>query len=374
VNKHHPNNERIKRQYLFFLKEAKGRSVDSVDAAAAALARYEEYTGYRDFKTFRPKQATSFKDHLAKQISRKTGEKLSKATLNSTLAQLKQYFEWLSDKPGYKSRIAYADASFFNLSAKEVRMANARHARPVPTLQQMLHTIATMPNTTDIQRRDKAVIAYTLLTGSRVMATASMKLKHIDVVAGRVLQDGGDGVKTKFSKTFVSDFLPVGDEITQIVVDWVNYLQHELLWGNDDPLFPSTRMELNSALQFQAVGLERKHWSTATPIRKIFRMAFEGAGLPYFNPHSVRFTVARLGQKLCHSVEAMKAWSQSMGHEHVLTTLLNYGEVSEERQGEIIRGLGAMIREPNSRVEELARELAREALRLGGAPKDDVDS
>lgn len=373
MNKHHPNNERIKRQYLFFLKEAKGRSVDSVDAAAAALARYEEYTGYRDFKTFHPKQATSFKDHLAKQISRTTGEKLSKATLNSTLAQLKQFFEWLSDKPGYKSRIQYSDAAFFNLSEKDVRIANTRYPRPVPTLQQVQHAIATMPFTTDIERRDRAVVAFTLLTGARDMAIASMKLKHIDLVAGCVFQDARD-VKTKFSKTFVTHFLPVGDEIRQIVVDWVNYLQHELLWGNDDPLFPSTRMELNSALQFQAVGLERKHWSTATPIRKIFRIAFEGAGLPYFNPHSVRFTVARLGQKLCHSVEAMKAWSQSMGHEHVMTTLLTYGEVSEERQGEIIRGLGAMIREPNSRVDELGRELAREALRLGGAPKDDVDS
>jgi len=32
-------------------------------------------------------------------------------------------------------------------------------------------------------------------------------------------------VKTKFSKTFTTYFFPVGDEIREIVADWVTYLE-----------------------------------------------------------------------------------------------------------------------------------------------------
>lgn len=38
---HNARNERIKRQYFAFLREAKRQSEDSVDAVAKALARFE---------------------------------------------------------------------------------------------------------------------------------------------------------------------------------------------------------------------------------------------------------------------------------------------------------------------------------------------
>ena len=40
MTKHNPSNERIKRQYFTFLKEAKRHSEATVDAAADALARF----------------------------------------------------------------------------------------------------------------------------------------------------------------------------------------------------------------------------------------------------------------------------------------------------------------------------------------------
>jgi len=42
--------------------------------------------------------------------------------------------------------------------------------------------------------------------------------------------------------------------------------------------------------------------------------------LPYFNPHSFRNTLVRLGQEICRSPEEFKSWSQNLGHEKVLTT------------------------------------------------------
>ena len=102
---HNANNERIKRQYFAYLKEAKRHSEPTVDAVAKALARFEEDTKFRDFKSFHFEQAINFKRRLADQKNQQTGAKLSKATLNSTLAQLKAFFYWLAGQPGYKSRL-----------------------------------------------------------------------------------------------------------------------------------------------------------------------------------------------------------------------------------------------------------------------------
>jgi site-specific recombinase XerD len=92
MKKHNADNERIKRKYFAFLKEAKRYSESTVDAVAKALSRFESYTKYRDFKAFHHNQAIAFKKHLAEQKGQQSGKKLSKATLHSTLTQLKRFF------------------------------------------------------------------------------------------------------------------------------------------------------------------------------------------------------------------------------------------------------------------------------------------
>lgn len=359
MTKHNPENERIKRKYFAYLKEAMRNSEQTVDAAAKALSRFEEYTRHKDFKAFHFEQAIAFKKHLAEQKAQLSGANLSKATLHATLTQLKRFFQWLSREQGYKARIHYSDAEYFNLSEKDTRIATAQRELKVPTLEQVRHVIATMPAGTDIERRNRALVAFTLLTGARDSAIASMKLKHVDLIADCIHQDARE-VKTKFSKTFDTFFFKVGDEIREIVAEWVAYLREKKLWGNDDPLFPATRVEYGASRQFEVAGLDRKCWSNATPIRKIFRDAFTAAGLPYFNPHSFRHTLVRIGQEWCKSPEYLKAWSQNLGHEEVMTTLTSYGEVGRQRQGEIIRGLVAPQQAAQTDVSALAKALAHE--------------
>ena len=356
MTKHNAENERIKHKYFAYLKEAMRNSEPTVDATAKALARFEEYTRHKDFRAFHFEQAVAFKKHLAEQKGQLSGEKLSKATLHSTLTQLKRFFQWLSWQPGYKSRFQHSDADYFNLSDKDTRIATAQREQKVPTLEQIKHVISMMPNGTDIERRNRALFAFTLLTGARDSAIASMKLKHVDLAADCVYQDARE-VNTKFSKTFYTFFFPVGDEIRAIVAEWVTYLREEKLWGNDDPLFPATRVEYGASRQFEVTGLYKKTWSNATPIRTIFREAFGLAGVPYFNPHSFRNTLVRLGETVCKSPEDFKAWSQNLGHEQVLTTFLSYGEVGACRQGEIIRSLATPQRAPKSGVDEIAEAL-----------------
>jgi integrase/recombinase XerD len=335
---HDGHNERIKRRYLTFLKEAKRFSESSLDGVAKAIHRFESYNKFRDLRQFHIQQAIAFKADLANQRHSRTLAPLSKATLLSTLNALKAFFQWLAGQPGYKSRLKYADAEYFNLSEKVLRVARARRDQRVPTLGQIRHVVATMPAVSEIERRNRALIAFTLLTGARDGAIASLKLKHLDTSEGKLIQDARE-VNTKFSKTFTTYFFPAGDDFRAIVTEWVDYLSSEKLWGPDDPLFPATRVALSENHQFQAGGLARTHWSNAGPIRAIFREAFLRGGIPYANPHSFRATLAGLGEKLCRSPEEFKAWSQNMGHEGVLTTFTSYGEVSRERQAHIIRSL-----------------------------------
>lgn len=339
MSKHNSANERVKRDYLRYLKEADRRSEASVDAVAKALARFDEANGYKDWHRFRIGQAIAFKDKLNKQRSARTNEPLSRATVHSTLAALRSFFIWLARRPGYKSRISYSDANYFNLSEKEVRIAAARRDKPFPSLEQMYAVLSVMPNGTDIERRDRALIAFILLTGVRDGALISLKLKHVDLAAGRVDLDARD-VATKFSKTFATWFFPVGGEALQIVADWIDYQRGQLLRGDSDALFPATKLGISADGGFTAVGLERHGWATAEPVRRIFRSAFERAGLPYYRPHSLRDTLVQLGQRVCSTPEEFKAWSQNLGHDHVMTTLTSYGTVAPHRQGELIKALG----------------------------------
>lgn len=336
MTNHNAINERVKRQYFIYLKEALGHSEQTIDSVAKAIARFEAYTKGRDFKKFHIEQVKGFKLSLSDQRGSRSGEPLSKATLYATLTTLKRFFIWLAGQPGYKSRISYADPEYFNLSVKETRIAKAIRPVRVPTLEQIRHVIRHMPAITDIERRNRALVAFAILTGARDGAITTFKLRHIDVEEGQIDHDARE-VRTKFSKSFVTTFFPVGDDIRAVVVDWVAYLRTDKLWSLDDPLFPKTNVAVRADQRFAAAGLGREHWRNTGPIRTIFKEAFAAVGLPYFNPHSFRKTLAQLGGKKCNSPEEYKAWAQNLGHEDVLTTFRSYGDVSSYRQAEIMR-------------------------------------
>jgi integrase len=213
----------------------------------------------------------------------------------------------------------------------------------VPTLDQVHHVLATMPAGTDIEMRNRALIALALLTGARgAMRSPRLKLKHVDLEQGCVHQDARD-VKTKGSKTFTTWFYPVGGDALPICTEWCEHLRKTLLWGEDDPLFPKTLIGLGDEGGFCAAGLSREHWSGTGPIRTIFKQAFDAAGLRYYNPHCFRDALTQLGERICKTPEEFKAWSQNVGHERVLTTFMSYGKVSNTRQAELIRGMGQGI-------------------------------
>src|SRR5207237_1910101 len=118
-------NERIKRDYLIFLKAARGMSEASLDSVAKAIHRFEASTKFRDFRKFHVEQAIAFRRHLSETTNAATGKPLSQATILQTLNGLRAFVLWLAGQPGYRSRISYSDADYFSLSEKDTRIATA---------------------------------------------------------------------------------------------------------------------------------------------------------------------------------------------------------------------------------------------------------
>ena len=135
-------NERVKHRYFDYLREARQLGSHSVDQAAKALDRFEEFTKRRSFREFRTEQAVAFKHRLSTQTAQRSGERLSKATIASTLNALREFFEWLSGQRGYRSKIAFSDAAYFKPSRADEAIARARRPSPVPTIDQIRQMLA----------------------------------------------------------------------------------------------------------------------------------------------------------------------------------------------------------------------------------------
>ena len=103
--------------------------------------------------------------------------------MTSTLRNLRAFFIWLAERPGYKSRISFADAEYFTPDAAHARIAGARRESRVPTIEQFEAVIAKMPSETMVQCRDRAIVAFLLLSGARDGSIPTFKLKHVDLAA-----------------------------------------------------------------------------------------------------------------------------------------------------------------------------------------------
>jgi integrase/recombinase XerD len=323
-----PKNERMKRQYSDFLKHADGKAEQTIRQVDKAIQRYEVFTSQADFGSFNQQRARAFKEELA-------GQNLAKATILSTVTSLKRFFGWLAVQPGFKQKISLSDVEFLSLSDKDIRAAKAPADRAIPTLEQVLHVVETMPAYTAIEKRNRALVAFIALTGTRDGAAVTLRLKHFDPARNLVIQNPNE-VKTKFSKRICAFLLPVEDRLKAIFLDWVQYLKTELLFGNDDPLFPKTKMAQDENDCFKTDGLSRDFWANATPVRDIFKAAFQATGLPYYSPHTFRHMIVSEMYRRRLSIVQFKAWSQSLGHEGAMTTLTSYGTLSLEEQGRLI--------------------------------------
>jgi site-specific recombinase XerD len=90
--KYRPENERVKRDYTFFLQTASGKQDTTIDAVLRAIERFEASTARKPFSKFHIEQARSFRAGLDE--TGRNGARLSAATITTTLKHLRNFFLW----------------------------------------------------------------------------------------------------------------------------------------------------------------------------------------------------------------------------------------------------------------------------------------
>lgn len=332
------NNEKLKRSYFRWLREAKGFSESTVVAIERALCRWEEFSGFEDFGRFTSNKAIGFKKHLENSTGR--GKQLSANSRYHCLAHLRAFFQWLSTQPGYKSRVTPEAISYLTLDKKTVQAISSSGPKKCPTLEYVRQLADSIEIHTEIDQRDRALISFLLLSGMRDKALATLPRGCFDPESLEIRQCPEEGVETKFGKSFVSHIVKFDDRLLSYVVDWVRYLNEVKLFGSTDPLFPRSKVvQGEGGFTFECREVEPVFWRGTGSIRQILKSRAEAAGLDYYYPHSFRHTHVREAIRYCRTAEQIKAVSQNLGHEHIGTTLTTYGRLDEYRIGEIIRDL-----------------------------------
>src|SRR5271157_1025511 len=120
-----PKNDRVKREYLIYLKDARQRSPATVEQVRHAIERLEAYTGFQDFGTFNKEQARGFKRALVATKGQRSGKPISTATAHHVLQALKEFLAWLHSRPNHRRRIDPTHIAYLNLTTNEEHAAHA---------------------------------------------------------------------------------------------------------------------------------------------------------------------------------------------------------------------------------------------------------
>jgi integrase len=325
-----PYNERLKRGYFEFCEHAKGRSAKSIRKDETALLMFDQFSRFVDRKSFSKREAMDFKCYL------KAGP-LELPTILSILKTVGRFLIWLREQPGFNRNINLTDVEYLNLTAKERRSGQASSPRKFPSIDDVTVVLRSMPAQTFEEQRNRALIALLGLTGIRVDAARTLKLKHFDAETRLVRQISRE-VETKFSKeihSYLLSWFPLWEEI---FLGWVDVLSTKLLFGETDPIFPKTLFERGRAASFQKRTLTREHWADGQMATRVVKAAFQACGLPAYGPHSFRHMIVHDMDTRNLSIQQYKALSQNLGHGRVSTTVSSYGKISVADQGKLVRG------------------------------------
>ena len=328
MSTYNKDNELKKREY--YKRISTKKSEKTIDQIRRAIESYEEFTGHKDFRLFNMNNALNYLKYLK-------NKKLSLSTMRGYLRELKNFFEWLSDKPSYKSKIHQEDINLLCITNSETNQITRKINTNYPTFEQAKKIVEAIDIKNEIDKRDKAMISFSILTGIRVNALMTLKLGCINIDKMLVYQFVRDGVKTKFSKDIISKIFNFDDNLLKYFKDWYYYLKQEKLFGNDDPLFPkSKQIQEENNLNFNYDWVDNKFWQSISAIREIFIQRAKNANITPFSPHKYRHLSIKLAFDKCRDAKEMKAISQHFGHEDVSTTIQVYGNYRPDELSEIL--------------------------------------
>lgn len=319
-------NERMKYKYRQHLRRIGQKDDKTVVAALKNIRDFEIFMGFEGFE--------KFNDHIAdKYIQGMFNANLSLSYITDNIRALKDFLNWLERQRGYRSKINYNHIDYLNVSRNQRNTAKATEYQKAYKYDQIIALIRAMPEQTDKDKRDKAIISLQALCTLRISELRTVKIKSL------IEEDGvhfiyvcPKSMSVKFAKTRYAVFVPLPDDIIANVIQWRDYLR-SLGFKDADPLFPKIDNHF-ARTNLLEQKIRKEEIKSDTTIRDIFKKAFEDAGFEYIKPHSFRKTLARYAET--QSPAFLNAVRQNLGHESIDTTLSSYGQLSAAEQRKII--------------------------------------
>jgi integrase/recombinase XerD len=317
-------NEQAKRRFFEHLSGGEGFAGDSVSTFAEAVGQWQQFSKNDDFVIFDKSKAMEFVAWQKTRPTKAKGGTLALQTQYNYLRRIKRFFMWLAEQKEYK-KIRKTDVDFLRLPKKEVRIATSGTTRPMPSFEEVKRIIMSIHPKNEIDERDRAILSLALITGMRISAIATLKIKNFNRTEKLFDQNPGDGVLTKNSKKILTTFFPIGwSGPEQFFLEWYDLLIKKGV-KPDSPIFPSTLKGFSAKNDYSKTLVSDESWASSSGARKIFEKRCKAAGVQYFNPHSFRHLIVNYMSKARLTEEEKKAISMNLGHENVGTTFGSYG-------------------------------------------------
>lgn len=325
-NQFNPANERAKHKYRMHIRRALKKDEKTILAALQHIRNFEKFIKFAGFEVFNDTVADKYVTSL-------TNSDKSPSYISDNIRSVKEFLKWLERQHGYRSKINYNHIDYLNISNNQRKTAKAVEYKKAYSFHQIIDTIRQMPDKTDREKRDKAVLSLQALCTLRVAELRTVKMKSLIEEDGQYLiYVSPKNMSVKFAKTRQAYFIPLPDDIVQNVIGWRNYLL-SLGFRDSDPLFPKVDSRFGRATLLEQ-SIKKEVIKSDTTMRAIFKKAFESACMDYINPHSFRHTLVRFAEN--QSPAFFNAVRQNLGHSNIDVTLNSYGQLSNAEQRRVI--------------------------------------
>lgn len=268
-------------------------------------------------------------------------------TKKQKMSRVAAFFRYIFKDDVIKPKISEA-LEVLQLTTKEKGLLSKQEIREYPTIEEFNEMID-FPVNDDVDRRDKALLCFLLLSAGRVDAVRTLQLGALNPKTLDLVQDPTEGVHTKRNKYIRSTLFRFDNRYIDIIKDWLRFLIEDKQFKPTDPLFPKlVQGENNKAIYV----LSKEFYSTQTKINEIIAKRCKDKNIATYSAHEFRHLAVDTAFKLARSGRDIKAISQNIGHAYLSTTLKQYANMQPREYMQIIRNLTFNVDE-QSRVCDL---------------------
>lgn len=307
----------------------------TVDSHLSAIRYCEAICGGKRFEHYTVEDAAKVRDDLKRRVRKDQDDTLSTSTVKHRVSHLVSFFEWCL-KQDECSRLAKDLPSYFQLPKAAFASAAARALPTFPTIGEAEVMLLEMPSSSICDQRARAIFAIAFLGALRADTVISLRLKHVDLAARRIIQDG-TALRSKNGKSANIAWFPIPPSFAGEVVSWCETLRARG-YRDDDALFPSAD---NLLIHGLTAVLDRKPipvMLTKHAVAEAFAIACRNGPCAY-TPHSAKHTIGSLRDEKHLTHAQRRAWSENMGHESERITETHYAKFSDVQRAETLASI-----------------------------------